>query len=207
MKCPFCGDEVTRGRTSCGNCGAALDDLEKVEPEQQVEATEDISEVAEPTEEIEEEPVEEQVVEEEATPAEVVEAPDETTEEVLSEGEDDIEDSTPLPSNARTVKQMEQVPPGELCFIELGDLAPGTRVEGRLMEADGDIFDYFIVNEEGYNALMNGEEAQTLDEASDATKYQVELDVGEGGIYYIVIENRSQSDPVDVKVDLKVLFP
>ncbi len=205
MKCPFCGDEVARGRASCGNCGASLEDLERVEPEQQAEPTEETPEFEAPPEEIVEERVEEPVVEDEVSPTEIVEAPDLTTEELLPEVEK--EDTKPLPSNATALRQMTQVPPGELCFIDLGDLPSGTRVEGRLMEADGDLFDYFIVDEDGYNALMNGEEAQTLDEASDATKYQVELDVGEGGIHYIVLENRSQSDPVDVKVDLKVLFP
>jgi hypothetical protein len=191
MRCPFCGDEVPRGRTACGNCGGSLEDLENVEPLQQDEPAEDIVK----------ESVEEPIIEDEIPPEEVIEAPDMAPEELLPEEED----TKPLPTNATAIRQMTQVPPGELCFIELGDLAPGTRVEGRLIEADGDIFDYFIVDEDGYNSLMNGDEAQTLDEASDATKYQVELDIGEGGIYYLVLENRSQSAPVDVKVELRVM--
>jgi hypothetical protein len=46
-----------------------------------------------------------------------------------------------------------------------------------------------------------------LDEAADATKYHIELDIGEGGIHYLVLENRSHSAPVDVKVDLRIISP
>ena|GEM_PF-1684044 len=198
---------MPKGRTSCGNCGAAIEEPEQAEPQQQDEESEEVSETAEPSEEIEEEPVQEEVVEDEATPAEVVEAPDGTADEDLPSDEDDKEDTTPLPSNARAVKQMAEVPPDEYSFISLGDLEAGSRIEGRLMEVDGDLFDYFIVDVEGYEAMSEGEEAESLDESFDSTKYQIELDIGEGGKYYLVLENRSESEPVNVKVDLRVFSP
>ena len=203
MRCPFCGDEVPKGRPACGNCGASLEELVDYEPLVQPGPVQEPSGPKIPSQDFVEEPVEESIVEEEVPPAEVVEEPDLSTEELLPEEE--TQSTRPLPANAKAIEQLVQVPPAELTFIELGDLAPGSRVEGRLLETDGDIFDYFIVDEDGYNALMNGDEAQTLDEASDATKYHVELDIGQGGIHFLVLENRSQSAPVDVKVDLRII--
>jgi hypothetical protein len=200
MRCPFCKDDVPKGRPACGNCGAALEELVELELQVQSEHVEKPINPEVPPQDIVIEPNQGPFVDEQVPPAEIVEEPDLSDQELLPEDEGPI-----LPSDGRAIRQMDQVPPGELVFIELGVLAPGAHIEGRLIEADGDIFDYFIVDEEGYNALMSGDEAQTLDEGSDATNYHVELDIGQGSIHYLVLENRSQSAPVDIKVELRMI--
>jgi hypothetical protein len=204
MRCPACGDDVPEGKKTCGNCGASLEDLENIEPSQEEESIEDVPDKAEPTEEVDEEAEPEEIVEDEALPDEVVEAPEGTTDVELPSEDDETEDNSPLPADTMAVKQETQVPPDEYGFISLGDLAKRSRITGKLTEADGNLFDYFIVDVDGYEAMSNGDEAESLDEAFDSPKYRIDLDIEEGGKYYLVLENRSESEPITVEVDLRI---
>jgi hypothetical protein len=129
---------------------------------------------------------------------------------ILPEGEADILEETqtrPVGANERAYKQMVTVPPDEIFVIDFGELPVGTRLGGHLKEADGDIFDYQVVDEENYTAYNNDEDVESLDEGSDGTSYELEVGIGEPGRYYLLISNRSIQDPKDIHVDLRLKFP
>jgi hypothetical protein len=217
MKCPNCGGELRPGQGICGNCGLPVEARGPSEGREEVIEKEEAEELVEPGQAR----GEEELVEPERTEAteELYEpgkpaAPEgeefEGSDGILPKGESGILEETegrPLGANERAIKEMVSVPPAEYYVVELGDLVTGVRIVGHLKEADGDIFDYFVVDKEGYKGLVQGEEPETLDEADNATSYEIDVEIGEPGYYYLMIKNRSVGDPKDVQVDLRITFP
>lgn len=216
MLCPNCSSFVRPGQSICGNCGMPVPTRAPVEEQQEnVEEPQ-----VEPTEEIFQPGKEEAPGDEVAGTEEPEEfcAPDKPLPEeefegkdgILPEGEADILEETqtrPVGANERAYKQMVTVPPDEIFVIDFGELPIGTRLGGHLKEADGDIFDYQVVDEENFTAYNNDEDVESLYEGSDGTSYELEVGIGVSGRYYLLISNRSIQDPIDIHVDLRLKFP
>ena len=216
MLCPNCGSFVRPGVNICGNCGMPVEnrDVGKAPEENfeepQVERTEEIFQPGK--EEAPEENVEGSEEAEEFCPPDkpLPEEEFEGQDGMLSKDEADILEETetsPVGANERAYKQMVTIPADEIFVIDFGELAVGAHIGGHLKEADGDIFDYQVVDQENYDAYNSGGDYESLDEGSDSTSYELDVGIGATGNHYLLVSNRSVDDPRDVHVDLRVKSP